>query len=171
MAGLWRPRTEYPGKFSSSKLTWVTSPSFHSIPLSLLIIMQPLDEVQHLPFIVSLSTTAVTASAGSSRLSLLYNYRVQGHDRRNSLYYSTISENLMFVVPCIIVQYIKEKNPTRCNNVSKFLLFHIYIYIFSPQGRTNNRIAPDGKPWAGTFFLPSGFWAAEPCTTDSSGKG
>jgi hypothetical protein len=27
--------------------------------------------------------------------------------------------NLMFVDPCIIEQFIK-KNPTRCNNVSKF---------------------------------------------------
>jgi hypothetical protein len=29
------------------------------------------------------------------------------------------SQNLMIVDPCIIVQFIK-KNPTRCNNVSKF---------------------------------------------------
>ena len=35
---------------------------------------------------------------------------------------------LMFVDPCIIVQFIK-KNPTRCNNVSKFLLFHIYVKL------------------------------------------
>jgi len=30
----------------------------------------------------------------------------------------------MFVDPCIIVKFI-QKNPTRCNNVSKILLFHI----------------------------------------------
>jgi len=57
--------------------------------------MQPLYEVQHLPFIVALSTTAVTASAGSSRLSMRYSYRVQGHDQRNSLYNSTIPENFI----------------------------------------------------------------------------
>ena len=34
----------------------------------------------------------------------------------------------MFVDPCIIVQFIK-KNPTRCKNVSKFLLFHIYMKL------------------------------------------
>jgi len=32
---------------------------------------------------------------------------------------------LMFVDPCIIVQFIK-KNPTRCNNVSKFY-YSIFI--------------------------------------------
>jgi len=30
-----------------------------------------------------------------------------------------VSKQLMFVDPCIIVQFI-TKNPTRCNNVSKF---------------------------------------------------
>jgi hypothetical protein len=35
---------------------------------------------------------------------------------------------LMFVDPCIIVQFIK-KNPIRCNSVSKFLLFHIYMKL------------------------------------------
>jgi len=35
---------------------------------------------------------------------------------------------LMFVDPCIIVQFIK-KNPTRYNNVSKFLLYHIYMKL------------------------------------------
>jgi len=34
------------------------------------------------------------------------------------------SPHLMFVDPCIVVQLIK-KNPTRCNNVSKF-----YYFIF-----------------------------------------
>jgi len=36
--------------------------------------------------------------------------------------------NLMFLDPCIIVQFIK-KNSTRCNSVSKFLLFHIYMNV------------------------------------------
>jgi hypothetical protein len=36
--------------------------------------------------------------------------------------------NLMIMDPCIIVQFIK-KNPTRCNNVSKFLFFHIYMKL------------------------------------------
>jgi hypothetical protein len=37
---------------------------------------------------------------------------------------------LMFVDPCIFVQFIK-KNPTRRNNISKFLLFHIYVKLNS----------------------------------------
>jgi hypothetical protein len=32
---------------------------------------------------------------------------------------------LMFVDRCIIVQFIL-KNPTRCNNVSKFIILHLY---------------------------------------------
>jgi len=31
----------------------------------------------------------------------------------------------MFVGPCIIVQFIK-KNPTRCNNVIKFIITYLY---------------------------------------------
>jgi len=38
---------------------------------------------------------------------------------------SMISVNLMFVDPCIIVQLI-QKNPTRCNSVSKFIIPHLY---------------------------------------------
>jgi len=33
--------------------------------------------------------------------------------------------NLMFVDPYIIVQFIK-KNPTRCNNVSNFIIPYLY---------------------------------------------
>jgi len=57
--------------------------------------MQPSDEVQHLPFIVALSTVAVTASGGSWRLSMRYSYRVLGHDQKNGLHNSTISENFI----------------------------------------------------------------------------
>jgi len=32
---------------------------------------------------------------------------------------------LMFVDPCIIVQFI-QKNPTRCNSVSKFIITYLY---------------------------------------------
>jgi len=38
--------------------------------------------------------------------------------------------SLMFVDPCVIVQFIK-KNPTRCNNVSKF---YYSIFIWSSTG-------------------------------------
>jgi len=34
-------------------------------------------------------------------------------------------DNLMFVDPCIIVQFI-QKNPTRCNSVSKFDMYMSY---------------------------------------------
>jgi len=33
--------------------------------------------------------------------------------------------NLMFVDPCIIAQFIK-KNPTRCNNVPNFIIPYLY---------------------------------------------
>jgi hypothetical protein len=36
--------------------------------------------------------------------------------------------HLTFVDPCIIIQFVK-RNPTRCNNVSKLLLFHIYMKL------------------------------------------
>jgi hypothetical protein len=39
-----------------------------------------------------------------------------------------------------------------------------------PQGRTNKRIALDGKPGARTLILPSVVWAAEPRTVDSRGE-
>jgi len=35
------------------------------------------------------------------------------------------TEILMFVGPCIIVQFI-QKNPTRCNSVSKFIIPYLY---------------------------------------------
>jgi len=33
---------------------------------------------------------------------------------------------LMFVEPCIIVKFI-QRNPTRCNNVSKFIIPYLYV--------------------------------------------
>jgi hypothetical protein len=33
--------------------------------------------------------------------------------------------NLMFVDPCIILQFIRG-NPTRCNSVSKFIIQYLY---------------------------------------------
>jgi hypothetical protein len=33
--------------------------------------------------------------------------------------------NLMFVDPCIIVKFI-QKNPTRCNSISKFIIPYLY---------------------------------------------
>ena len=35
---------------------------------------------------------------------------------------------VMFVDTCIVVKFIK-KNPTRCNNITKCLLFPIYIKL------------------------------------------
>jgi hypothetical protein len=43
--------------------------------------------------------------------------------------------NLMFVDPCIIVQFIK-KNPTRCNNVSKFY----YSILYETQHVSGNTL-------------------------------
>jgi len=40
---------------------------------------------------------------------------------------TTFCVNLMFMVPCIILQFIK--NPTRCNSVSNVLLVHIYVKL------------------------------------------
>ena len=45
----------------------------------------------------------------------------------------TFSCSLIFVHPCIIVQFIK-KNPTRCNNVSKFY-YSIFIWSSTCFGR------------------------------------
>jgi hypothetical protein len=43
--------------------------------------------------------------------------------------------NLIFVDPCITVQFI-QKNPTRCNSVSKFLLFLILNEVKYVSGDT-----------------------------------
>jgi hypothetical protein len=63
--------------------------------------------------------------------------------------------DLMFVDPCIIVQFIK-KNPTRCNSVSKFLLFQIYIKL--SMFRATHR--PSSGPYNSTgsllFFIRGG---------------
>jgi len=80
--------------------------------------------------------------------------------------------HLMFVDPCIIVQFIK-KNPTRCNNVS---LFYYSIFIWSstcfgrhtahhqepktaPTTRTNNLPRYYEKPEAASAVLGSWWWA------------
>ena len=40
-------------------------------------------------------------------------------------YTGILRRNLMFVDPCIIVKFI-QKNPTRCNSVSKFIIPYLY---------------------------------------------
>jgi hypothetical protein len=68
--------------------------------------------------------------------------------------------NLMFVDPCIIVQFIK-KNPTRCNNVSKFY-YSIFIWSSTCFER---HTAHHQKPK--TALAASGFSYVEGCWTFS----
>jgi hypothetical protein len=42
--------------------------------------------------------------------------------------------------------------------------------LLSPQGRTNKRMALDGKLGACILILPSAVWAAELCTINSHGE-
>jgi len=66
----------------------------------------------------------------------------------------------MFVDPCIIVQFIK-KNPTRCNNVSKFYCF---IFIWSST-RFGRHTAHHQEPK--TALAAPGFSHVEVCWTCS----
>jgi len=66
----------------------------------------------------------------------------------------------MFVDPCIIVQFIK-KNPTRCNNVSKFY-YSVFIWSLTCFGR---HIAHHQEPK--TALAASGFSYLEGCWTCS----
>jgi len=63
---------------------------------------------------------------------------------------------LMFVDPCIVVQFIK-KNPTRCNNVSKFY-YSIFILSSACFGR---HTAHHQEPK--TALAASGFSYVEGC--------
>jgi len=42
--------------------------------------------------------------------------------------FGRLTQSIKFVDPCIMVKFVK-KNSIRCNNVSKFLLFHIYMIL------------------------------------------
>jgi hypothetical protein len=68
------------------------------------------------------------------------------------------SEKLLIVGPCIIVQFIK-KNPTRCNNVSKFY-YSVFIWSSICFGR---HTAHHQKPK--TVLAASGFSYVEGCWT------
>ena len=74
--------------------------------------------------------------------------------------YVTATKNSTFVVPCIIVQFIK-KNPTRCNNVSKFY-YSIFIWSSKCFGR---HTAHHQEPK--TALAVSGFSYVEGCWTCS----
>jgi len=64
---------------------------------------------------------------------------------------------LMFVDPCIIVQFIK-KNPTRCNNVSKFY-YSIFICSSACFGRhTAHHQEPKTAMAASGFAYVEGCW-------------
>jgi len=64
---------------------------------------------------------------------------------------------LMFVDPCIIVQFIK-KNPTRCKNVSKFY-YPIFICSSSCFGRhTAHHQEPKTALAASRFSYVAGCW-------------
>jgi hypothetical protein len=64
--------------------------------------------------------------------------------------------NLMFMDPWIIVQFIK-KNPTRCNNVSKFLLFHFYLLVGGHYPPTTQPSTYE-KPEAASAVLGTWWW-------------
>ena len=64
----------------------------------------------------------------------------------------------MFVDPCILVQFL-QKNPTRCNNVSKFY-YSIFVWSSTCFGR---HIAHHQKPK--TALAASGFSHVEGCWT------
>ena len=64
---------------------------------------------------------------------------------------------LMFVDPCIIVQFIK-KNPTRCNSVSKFY-YSIFIWSSTGFGRhTAHHQEPKTALTASGFPHVGGCW-------------
>ena len=78
---------------------------------------------------------------------------------------STVVEvlNLMFVDPCIIVQFIK-KSPTRCNNVSKFY-YSIFIWSSTCFGRhTAHHQEPKTALAASGFAYVEGCWTCSCCT-------
>jgi hypothetical protein len=65
--------------------------------------------------------------------------------------------NLMFVDPCIIVQFI-TKNPTRCNNVSK-LYYSIIIWSSTCfGGHTAHHQEPKPALAASGFLYVEGCW-------------
>jgi len=74
--------------------------------------------------------------------------------------HTTVYVCLMFVDPCIIVQFIK-KNPTRCKNVSKFY-YSIFIWSSTCFGR---HTAHHQEPK--TVLAASGFSYVEGCWTCS----
>ena len=82
---------------------------------------------------------------------LLHSYRI------SQFCYSRESQYLTFVDPCIIVQLIK-KNPTRCNNVSKFY-YSIFKWNSACFGRhTAHRQEPKTALAASGFSYVEGCW-------------
>jgi hypothetical protein len=74
--------------------------------------------------------------------------------------------NLMFVDPCIIVQFI-QKNPTRCNNVPKFY-YSIFTWSSTCFGRhTAHNQEPKTTLAASGFAYMEGCWTCG-CWTLSS---
>jgi len=83
--------------------------------------------------------------------SLSFARKIGGQIRRQRPNY------LMFVDPCIIVQFIK-KNPTRCNNVSKFY-YLIFIWSSTCFGRhTAHHQEPKSALAASGFAYVEGCW-------------
>jgi len=63
----------------------------------------------------------------------------------------------MFVDPCLIVQFIK-KNPTRCNNITKFY-YSVFIWSSTCSGRhTAHHQAPKTALAASGFLYVEGCW-------------
>ena len=69
-----------------------------------------------------------------------------------------IHVNLMLVDPCIIAHFIKKKNPTRCNNISKFY-YSIFIWSSTCFGRhTAHHQEPKTALAASCFSYVEGCW-------------
>jgi hypothetical protein len=74
---------------------------------------------------------------------------------------------LMFVGPCIILQFIK-KNPTRCNNVSKFY-YSTFMWSSTCFGRhTAHHQEPKTALAASGFSYVKGCWSCRRWTLSST---
>jgi len=82
---------------------------------------------------------------------------------RNMHHIFTRLKDLMFVDPCIIVQFIK-KNPTRCNNISKFYYFVFIWSLTCFERHTAHHQEPKTALAASGFSYMEGCWTCSWCT-------
>jgi hypothetical protein len=105
-------------------------------------------------FSTQLCTVYTTAYFGN-----ICSHSVPCHINVSTVKYQANGHSLTFVDPCIIVQFIK-KNPTRCNNVSKF-----YYSVFVCSTCFGRHTAHHQEPK--TALAASGFLYVEGCCTCS----